>query len=61
MMQIGTTCDLETNVSPQYFAENILFEDCDINPKLIDFMGGTGYVSFTRDGMEYFSVKPEKN
>lgn len=60
MMQIGTTCDLETCVPPQYFAENILFEDCDINPKLINFMGDTAYVSFTKDGMEYYSVKPEK-
>lgn len=60
MMQLGTTCNIGSGIKPHYYAENILFEDCDIDPKLIDFMGDTAYVSFTKDGKEYYSVKPEQ-
>ncbi len=59
MMQLGTTCNIGSGVQPHYYAENILFEDCDIDPNLIDFMGNTAYVSFKKDGKEYYSVKPE--
>lgn len=60
MMQIGTKCTYGAEATPRYYAENILFEDCEIDPNLIDFMGNTAYVSFVKDGQEYFSVKPEE-
>ncbi len=60
MMQIGTTCNIGSGVQPHYYGENILFEDCDIDTDLINFMGNTAYVSFVKDGKEYFSIKPEE-
>lgn len=60
MMQIGTTCDIVTDVRPHYYAENILFEDCQIDPARIYFMGDTADVSFVRDGKEYYHVKPQE-
>ena len=58
MMQLGTTCDIAGDVRPHYYAENILFEDCEIDPKLINFMKDTADVSFVKDGKEYYHVKP---
>ncbi len=60
MMQLGTTCAIGSGVQPHYYAENILFEDCDIDPDLINFMGDTADVSFVKDGKEYYSVKPKQ-
>ena len=60
MMQLGTTCNIGSGIQPHYYAENILFEDCEIDPNLINFMGKTAYVSFVKDGKEYYSVKPEE-
>lgn len=60
MMQLGTTCNIGSGVQPHFYAEDILFEDCEIDPELIDFMGNTAYVSFVKDGQEYFSIKPEE-
>ena len=58
MMQIGTTCNIGSGVQPHYFAENILFEDCDIDTNMINFMGNTAYVSFIEDGKEVYTVEP---
>lgn len=58
MMQLGTTCDIAGDVRPHYYAENILFEDCDIDPKMINFMKNTADVSFVKNGREYYRVQP---
>lgn len=60
MMQIGATAIVGTDVEADYFAENILFEDCTIDYTLIDFMGNTAYVTFKKDGEVYYTVKPDE-
>lgn len=59
MMQIGTGLYVESGVRPQFFVENVLFEDCDIDPALINTLGNTANISFVKDGKEYFSYKAE--
>lgn len=59
MMQLGTTCNLGSGVQPKYFAENIVFDNCEIDPNLIDFMNNTADVSFVRNGREYDRRKPQ--
>ena len=62
MMQIGAhsieSQAVGTAPTREYYAENIVFEDCDIDPELIHTMDGTAEISFIKDGKEYLSIKP---
>ena len=57
MMQIGAQTIPTSGIPAYYSADNIVFEDCDIDHTLINFMDNSANVSFIKDGKEYFSVK----
>ena len=60
MMQIGAMTK-GSDTPAYYYADNIVFEDCDIDHTLINFMNDSANVSFIKDGKEYFSVKAKSS
>lgn len=57
MMQIGAQTIPTSGIPAYYSADNIVFEDCDIDHTLINFMDNSANVTFIKDGKEYYSVK----